>query len=79
MPAKTTASSELIFSISTFPVFKQSTSEHASKSNTHFSGLFSAIKVYVDPVIPGGKEPAAYDVRYTEAFGRDVQLHLHTA
>lgn len=63
MPAKTAASSELIFSISTFPVFKQSTSEHASNSKTHFSGLFSAINVYVDPVMPGGNDPACQTIR----------------
>jgi len=44
-------------SLTTFPVFKQSKSLHASTNTTQFGCLFSMIVVNVDPVIPGGRLP----------------------
>lgn len=51
------ASSELTLSISTLPVFKTSSSLHASKNTTVFGVLFSIMVENVLPVTPPGSDP----------------------
>jgi hypothetical protein len=51
------ASPELIFNISTLPVFRQSISLQASNKRTQPFFLFSAITEKVEPVTPAGRDP----------------------